>query len=89
MATVFDRVGALLGRKSEARTVLSVQPDRVTQVVKSADGSLRLANEGDGKYELVKLEDETTTDEESEAMGDASEAASADEAESDDEATSE
>jgi len=39
--------------------------------------------------ELVKLEDETTTDEESEATGDASEAASADEAESDDEATSE
>lgn len=57
MATVFDRVGALLGRKSEARTVLTVEPDRVAQVVKSADGSLRLANEGDGRYDLVKLED--------------------------------
>jgi len=39
--------------------------------------------------ELVKLEDETTIDEESDATGDAPEAASADEAESDDEATSE
>ena len=52
MATVFERVGALLGRKSDARTVVSVEAGP-----KSADGSLGLANEGDGRYELVKLSD--------------------------------
>jgi len=48
MAAVLDRVSALLRRKAEVRTELSVEKGS------SSDGSLRLMNEGDGRYELVE-----------------------------------
>ena len=50
MATVLDRVGTLLGRKAESRAELSAKKGT------SRDGSLRMVNEGDGRYELVELE---------------------------------
>ncbi len=48
MATIVDRVGAWLGRRATMRTELGVEQGR------SPDGSLRMPNEGDGRYELVE-----------------------------------
>jgi radical SAM protein with 4Fe4S-binding SPASM domain len=45
---MLDRVGALLGRRSGPKAVLEARNGR------SQDGSLRMVNEGDGRYELVE-----------------------------------
>ncbi len=50
MATILDRVGALLGhlgRGTEVGAKLEVRPGE------SPDGALQMVNEGDGRYELV------------------------------------
>jgi len=53
---MLDRVGTLLGLKSELRTELFVQQGQQRQQGKSGDASLRMANEGDGRYRLVTLQ---------------------------------
>lgn len=56
MGTVLDKVSALLGRQAASRAELSALSVKTGA---SRDGSLRLKNEGDGRYTLVEIGGQT------------------------------